>query len=303
MFGKPALPTHALCWWAVGHSQDRLRPGAQRADKGQRASPGVTEGAGHGARQDEGTHGQVVPQWSLQPRSLEETVVLSLSVLWGPETAPHRAPRGSSAMPSHQPLRSATIGDQTQGTKAGRHRGSHRPRSGRCAGQGRKEAAVSSPASGRAGFFHQVLCLQQQEAKENKRQERSGTGGTCASGSCKQRRAVNAGRVMDVPEGPRRMCRTLIFPRPARPALPAAAGPTPPVPPEPPVRGLAARGAAGPAAPSPSGQPCSALPPAAQIWLLSAAWDPKGVIYSQPRASPSSPPGVGGAEGPPGQLD
>lgn len=33
-------PAHALCWWAGGHSQDRLRAGAQRAGKGQRASTG-----------------------------------------------------------------------------------------------------------------------------------------------------------------------------------------------------------------------------------------------------------------------
>lgn len=41
-------------------------------------------------------------------------------------------------------------------------------------------------------FFHQVLCLQEQKVKENKRRERSRTGGTCVSGSCNGRRAVNA---------------------------------------------------------------------------------------------------------------
>lgn len=64
-------------------------------------------------------------------------------------------------------------------------------------------------------FFHQVLRLQEQKVKENKRQERSGTGGTCTSGSCNGRRAVNA-------DGCCWGCAGCALP-PARPALLAAA--------------------------------------------------------------------------------
>lgn len=145
--------------------------------------------------------------------------------------------------------------------------------------------------SGRAGFFHQVLCLQEQKAKENKRQERSGAGGTCASGSCNWRRAVNAGRLMDAPAGPRQDVLDTHPPsHPAVLALPAAALPTPLAPLKPPAWGWAGWGAAGPVAPGPKGQPCTALPPDAKAWLLSQSHDPKGVIYRQPGASPSSPP-------------
>lgn len=168
-------------------------------------------------------------------------MVLSLSVPWGPETASHRAPRRARcdqvpSVPCTHSGPSSPAPVPPSGTRHGTpgHRGTEAatgPAAGAVPGRDGRKRLFPTREAAKAGFFHQVLCLQQQEAKENKRHERRGTGGTCASGSCKQRRAVNAGRVMDVPEGPRRMCRTRIFPRPARPALPAAAGPTPPVPP------------------------------------------------------------------------
>lgn len=39
----------------------------------------------------------------------------------------------------------------------------------RCAEQGRKQASVSGMGNGRAGFFHQVLCLQEQKAKRKQK--------------------------------------------------------------------------------------------------------------------------------------
>lgn len=50
LFGNPTFPTRAVCWWAVGHRQYRLRPGVQRAGEGRRVSVGDVGGAGHRAR-------------------------------------------------------------------------------------------------------------------------------------------------------------------------------------------------------------------------------------------------------------
>lgn len=93
-------------------------------------------------------------------------MALSPSVLQEPETAPHRGilwDRGLSVPcahtgPSSSP-RASTGGQSRAGTE----------------GSGRFQNRL----------FPSGLRLQQQEAKENKRRERSGTGGTCASGSCK----------------------------------------------------------------------------------------------------------------------
>lgn len=160
-------------------------------------------------------------------------------------------------MPSHQSFLSHHCHSEAGQTRGSRSRSLRR--TGPCAGQVRKEAVVSSMENRRAGSFHQVLCLQEQKAKENKRQERSGAG-TCASGSCNQRRAVNTGWLMDVLAGLQQDVLDVHPPScPAVPALPAAALPAPLAPSEPPARRRAGWGAAGPVAPNPRGQARTAL--------------------------------------------